>query len=66
MIVRDIQGKINIVSRKTCKNDSVYYDKLYNIRLQYTAKYKNILVINNNCYNKNPKDKLKLNHLSDD
>ena len=76
MIVRDINGKINIISRKTCKNDSVYYEKLYNTRILYAKKYKSI-VVNDNCNNinnihnknnQNPKDKsiLKLNHLSDD
>ena len=44
MLVRDVDGKINIISRKTCKNDSVYYEKLYNIRLQYTTQYNSIII----------------------
>jgi hypothetical protein len=46
MLVRDVNGKINIISRKKCKNDFVYYEKLYNIRLAYTTKY-NSIIINN-------------------
>jgi hypothetical protein len=35
MIVRDCNGKLCIISRKKCKNDVVYYQKLYDIRLEY-------------------------------
>jgi hypothetical protein len=44
MLVRDVDGKINIISRKNCKNDFVYYEKLYNLRLQYTTKYNSIVI----------------------
>lgn len=44
MIVRDSNGKIHIVLRNTCKNDSVYYEKLYTLRLLYDQKYKNVIV----------------------
>jgi hypothetical protein len=44
MLVRDVDGKINIISRKNCKNDFVYYKKLYNLRLQYTTKYNSIVI----------------------
>jgi hypothetical protein len=69
MLVRDVNGKINIISRKNCKNDSVYYDKLFAVRLEYTKKYKSIIVYPNIH---NPKDdqksnpKVHLNNLSDD
>ncbi len=44
MIVRDCDGKIHIILRNTCKNDSVYYEKLYTLRLLYDKKYKNVLL----------------------
>lgn len=44
MIVRDCDGKIHIVLRNTCKNDSVYYEKLYTLRLFYEQKYKNTVI----------------------
>lgn len=44
MIVRDYDGKIHIVLRNTCKNDSVYYEKLYTLRLLYDQKYKNVVI----------------------
>lgn len=56
MLVRDVDGKINIISRKNCKNDFVYYKKLYNLRLQYTTKYNSIII-------NAPKDKTKTNNI---
>lgn len=44
MIVRDCYGNIKIILRNQCKNDSVYYEKLYYLRLFYDKKYKNALV----------------------
>jgi len=54
MIVRDIDGNIVIVCRSKCKNESVYNEKIYNIRLNYINKY-NSVVLNP------PKDNIK-NH----
>ena len=51
MIVRDADGKIIIISRNDCRNESVYNEKLYNIRLAYCKKYKSVFLINNS-----PKD----------
>jgi hypothetical protein len=42
MLVRDENGKIVIVSRSNCKNEIVYNEKLYNIRLEYLKKYKSV------------------------
>jgi hypothetical protein len=42
MLVRDVNGKIHIISRTACKNDTQYYEKLYNIRLPYATKYKSV------------------------
>jgi len=44
MLVRDSNGTIIIISRKDCKNESVYNEKIYNIRLNYTKKYKSVFI----------------------
>ena len=44
MLVRDSEGRIIIVSRKDSKNESVYNEKIYNIRLNYTKKYKSVFI----------------------
>ena len=44
MLVRDAEGRIIIVSRKDSKNENVYNEKIYNIRLNYTKKYKSVLI----------------------
>ena len=44
MLVRDSDGRLVIISRKDCKNESVYNEKLYNIRLNYTKKYKSVII----------------------
>lgn len=51
MLVRDSEGRLVIISRKDCKNESVYNEKLYNIRLNYTKKYKSVII--------NPKSPIK-------
>jgi hypothetical protein len=53
MIVRDADGKLIIISRNDCKNETVYNEKLYNIRLAYCKKYKSVLLNKNK---KPPKD----------
>lgn len=44
MIVRDSNGKLCIISRKKCKNDVSYYQKLYDIRLEYDKKYPSSII----------------------
>ena len=44
MIVRDVDGKLIIISRKECRNEKVYNEKLYNIRIEYCKKYKSVFV----------------------
>jgi len=44
MLVRDADGKLNIVSRKQCKNENVYNEKIYNIRYTYMIKYKSVFL----------------------
>jgi hypothetical protein len=44
MLVRDSDGRLIIISRKDCKNETVYNEKLYNIRLNYTRKFKSVYI----------------------
>ena len=44
MLVRDADGKLNIISRKQCKNETVYNEKLFNIRYNYLSKYKSVFL----------------------
>jgi hypothetical protein len=44
MLIRDADGNIHIINRSDCKNDMVYYEKIYNIKMDYTKKYKSIVV----------------------
>ena len=44
MLVRDSEGRLIIISRKDCKNESVYNEKIYNVRLNYTKKYKSVVI----------------------
>ena len=46
MLVRDVNGQINIISRKDCKDDRDYYQKLVKIRSEYAKKYKTIVIVN--------------------
>ena len=44
MLIRDADGNIHNINRSDCKNDMVYYEKIYNIKMGYTKKYKSIVV----------------------
>jgi|LauGreDrversion4_2_1035121.scaffolds.fasta_scaffold88351_4 hypothetical protein len=44
MIVRGPDGRLIIVCRSTCKNETVYNEKLYNIREAYLIKYKSMVL----------------------
>ena len=44
MLIRDADGNIHIINRSDCKNDMVYYEKIYNIKMEYTKKYKSIVI----------------------
>jgi hypothetical protein len=39
-----LRSNIHIINRADCKNDIVYYQKIYKIKLGYTKKYKSIVV----------------------
>lgn len=47
MLVRDIQGRLHIISRKDCKNDADYYQKLLKIRTEYTTHYRSVINVTN-------------------
>ena len=56
MLIRDADGNIHIINRPDCKNDTVYYEKIYNIKMGYTKKYKSIVVnFPKNIEESNPK-----------
>ena len=44
MLVRDVDGNVIIINRKDCKNEAVYNNRLYNIRLGYTTIYKSVTI----------------------
>lgn len=44
MLVRDTTGNIHIINRTDCKNDKEYYDKIYNLKLNYSKKYKSVVL----------------------
>jgi hypothetical protein len=46
MLVRDVNGRLHIISRKDCKNDADYYQRLLKIRLEYAKYYKSVTQIN--------------------
>jgi hypothetical protein len=59
MLVRDITGRLHIVSRKDCKNDADYYQKLVKIRSEYIQHYKSVIHICQSQYKPNDNDLLK-------
>jgi hypothetical protein len=60
MLVRDADGKLNIISRKKCKNETDYNEKLYKIRYLYMTKYKSVFLnppkVQTTCILKNLSD----------
>ena len=59
MLVRDITGRLHIVSRKDCKNDADYYQKLVKIRSEYIQQYKSVIHICQSQYKPNDNNLLK-------
>jgi|UniRef100_A0A6C0I719 hypothetical protein len=43
MIFRDVNGNLHVINRSDCKNDATYYQKIYNIKKEYTTKYKSVV-----------------------
>jgi len=47
MLVRDIDGRIHIISRKDRKDDKTYYQKIIQVRSGYMKHYKSVTIISN-------------------
>ena len=45
--MRDANGNLHIINRTDCKNDTVYYQKLFNIRKGFTSKFKSLIIVTN-------------------
>ncbi len=43
MIMRDANGNLHIINRSDCKNDTVYYQKIFNIKKTFITKFKTII-----------------------
>jgi len=43
MLIRNADGRLQIINRKDCKNETDYNQKLYAVRLEYMQKYKSIV-----------------------
>ena len=60
MLVRDVDGRLQIVSRKQCKNETVYNEKIYKVRYTYLTKYKSVFLnppkVSTTCVLKNLSD----------
>jgi|688.fasta_scaffold2576112_1 hypothetical protein len=50
MLLRNVNERLQIISRKDCKNETEYNKKLYNLRQEYMSKYKSVF-INTNTIN---------------
>ena len=43
MLIRNADGRLQIINRKDCKNETDYTQKLFAVRLEYMQKYKSIV-----------------------
>ena len=43
MIMRDANGNLHVINRCDCKNDKVYYEKMFTIRQSYVPKFKTVV-----------------------
>ena len=43
MLIRNVDGRLQIINRKDCKNETDYNQKLFAVRLEYMQKYKSIV-----------------------
>lgn len=44
MLIRDADGKLNIVFRQKCKNEKVFNEKIYQIRSTYINNFKSVFL----------------------
>jgi hypothetical protein len=47
MLVRDVDGRIHIISRKDSKDDKSYYQKIIQVRSGYMKQYKSVIMVSN-------------------
>ncbi len=45
MLLRNVNERLQIINRKSCKNELTYNQKLYKVRLEYMHKYKSVVLI---------------------
>ena len=48
MLLRNVNERLQIINRKSCKNEMTYNQKLYKVRLEYMQKYKSVVLIGSN------------------
>jgi hypothetical protein len=51
MLLRNVNERLQIISRKDCKNESEYNKKLFKLRLEYMGKYKSVFINTTNNSN---------------
>ncbi len=45
MLLRNVNERLQIISRKDCKSEVAYNQKLFKVRLEYMQKYKSVVLI---------------------
>jgi hypothetical protein len=45
MLLRNVNERLQIISRKDCKSEAAYNQKLFKVRLEYMQKFKSIILI---------------------
>jgi hypothetical protein len=45
MLLRNVNERLQIISRKSCKNELTYNQKLFKARVEYMQKYKSVILI---------------------
>ena len=45
MLLRNVNERLQIINRKSCKNELTYNQKLFKVRLEYMHKYKSVVLI---------------------
>ena len=45
MLLRNVNERLQIINRKSCKNELTYNQKLFKIRLEYMQKYKSVILL---------------------
>lgn len=58
MLLRNVNERLQIISRRDCKNESEYNKKLFKSRTEYMEKYKSIVIIGDHT-----KETVKINSL---